>query len=94
MSAAWMAKDQQMVEAVLRDKDPEWYQAQNGGYSESTRTTRRTRRVRSGKDAVIARRAKTRRGDSDKQDVHVHNSDWRGNSTPVPPQGEANIGAC
>ena len=81
MSAARMAKDQQMVEAVLRDKDPEWYQAQNGGYSESTRTTRR---VRSGKEAVIARRARTTRDDSGRQD-DKHKSDRRGNSTLAPP---------
>ena len=80
---------QQMVEAVLRDKDPEWYQAQNGGYSESTHTTRR---VRSGKEAVIAGRARTRRGDSGRQDVH--NSDRRGSRTLAPPQVDANIGAC
>ena len=75
--AARMAKDQQRVEAVLRDKDPECYQAQNGGYSESTGTIRR---VRSGKEAVIliARQARTRWGDSGRQDVH--NSDRRGNS--------------
>ena len=33
MSAASMAKDQQMVEAALRDKDPEWFQTQDTGHS-------------------------------------------------------------
>ena len=82
MSVARMAKDQQMVEAVLRDKDPGWYQAHNGGYSESTRTTRR---VRSGKEAEIARRARTTRDDSGRQD-DKHISDRRGNSTLAPPR--------
>ena len=89
MSAARMAKDQQMVEAVLRDKDPEWYQTQSSGYSELTRTTRR---VGSVKEAMTARRARTRLGGSGRQDVH--NSDRRSNSTLAPPQGEATIGAC
>ena len=61
MSAARMAKDQQMAEAALRDKDPGWYQAQNRGYSESTRTIRR---VGSWNEALAARRARTRRGRS------------------------------
>ena len=39
MSAARMAKDQQMAEAVLRDKDPGWYQAQDRGCPRSIRTT-------------------------------------------------------
>ena len=78
-----------MVEAVLRDKDPEWYQAQNSGYSESTRTTRR---VGSGKEALAARRVRTWRGGSGRLDVH--NRDRRGNGTLAPPQGEATVDAC
>ena len=40
MSAARMAKDQQVVEAVLRYKDPEWFQAQGTGkYSSKERKT-------------------------------------------------------
>ena len=41
MSAARMAKDQQMAEAALRDKDPEWYQAQDRRYTRTTRTCSR-----------------------------------------------------
>ena len=53
MSTARMAKDQQMAEAVLRDKDRGWYQAQDRGYPRSTRTTRR---VGSTDDALATRR--------------------------------------
>jgi hypothetical protein len=41
MSAARMAKDQQVVEAVLHDKDPEWFQTQGTGHSSTARITRR-----------------------------------------------------
>jgi hypothetical protein len=44
MSAARMAKDQQVVEAVLRDKDLEWFQAQGTGkHSNRERTTQRAK---------------------------------------------------
>ena len=45
MSAARMAKDQQVVDAVLRDKDPEWFQAHGlRNRSNKERTTQRTKR--------------------------------------------------
>ena len=40
MSAARIAKDQQVVAAVLRDKDPEWFQAQETGHPNTARTNR------------------------------------------------------
>ena len=60
MSAARIAKDQQVVDAVLRDKDPEWFQAygtrnrpnkerttqRTKRGSDTTRTTRRARATR------------------------------------------------
>ena len=45
MSAARMAKDQQVADAVLRDKDPEWFQAHGPrNRSNKERTTQRTKR--------------------------------------------------
>ena len=41
MTAARIAKDQQVAEAVLRDKDPEWFQAQETRHSSTARTTGR-----------------------------------------------------
>ena len=49
MSAARMAKDQQVVEVVLRDKDPEWFQAQD------TRLHSNRKRTRSGQGRVAKR---------------------------------------
>ena len=56
MSTARIAKDQQVAEAALRGKDPEWHQTQDIGHTSTARTTRRagsgggvpctTRRVR------------------------------------------------
>ena len=43
INAARMAKNQQVVKAVLRDKDPEKFQAQGTGHSSTARTTRRVR---------------------------------------------------
>ena len=48
MSLARIAKDQQVAAAVLRDKDPEWFQAQETGQPNTARKTRRANSVREG----------------------------------------------
>ena len=67
MSAARMAKDQQVVEAVLRDKDPEWFQVQGTGkHSNQERTTQRAKRgsdaTRTIRRARATRRVRARKG--------------------------------
>ena len=52
MSAARMAKDQQVVEAVLRDKDLEWFQVQGTGIHSNRKLT--TQRAKQG---IAKRRA-------------------------------------
>ena len=60
MGAAGMAKGQQVVEAVLRDKDPEWFQAQGTGkHFNQERTTQRAKHG-SGATRTIRRARATR----------------------------------
>jgi hypothetical protein len=57
VSAARIAKDQQVVEADLRDKDPEWFQTQ--GTENHPNKERTTQRFKRGSDATrTTRRAR------------------------------------
>ena len=95
MSAARMAKDQQVVEAVLRDKDPEWFQAQGTGKHSNQKRT--AQRAKQGSDAArTTQRARTirrvraqRRGAvTQENDPIAHSKDRSGQASP---QGEAAV---
>jgi hypothetical protein len=78
MGAARMAKDQQVAEAILQDKDPEWFQVHGTGHSGTARTTRRVRTAGAGAggkggNTIVYRRIR------------------RCNGALAPPPGEATI---
>ena len=92
MSAARMAKDQHVVEAALRDIDPEWFQAQGTGkHSNQEHTTQRAKR---GSDATrlirrarATRRVRARRGEvtqESKPIVHSKDRSSQGVRSPLP----------
>jgi hypothetical protein len=84
MSAARMAKDQQVVEAVLRDKDREWFQGQGAGHPSTARTTRRTGSA--GADVARAtRRVRARGGGAGGRGGIVHTRVRPCNGTRAPP---------
>jgi hypothetical protein len=95
MSAARMAKDRQVVEAVLRDKDPEWFQAQGTGkHSSKERTTKRAKRgsdaTRTIRRARATRRVRARRGEvTQGGNPIVHSKDRSSHGAQTSPQGEA-----
>ena len=96
MSAARMAKDQQVVEAVLRDKDPEWFQAQGTGLHSNRKRT--TQRAKQGSEAAgttqrarATRRVRAPRGTATQaREPIVHSRDRSGQAAP---QGEAVVPA-
>ena len=87
-----MAKDQQVVEAVLRDKDPEWFQAQGiGSHFNRKRTTQRAKQgseaAGTTQPARETRRVRARRGTvTQAKEPIVHSRDRSGQASP---QGEA-----
>ena len=92
MSAARMAKDQQVVEAVLRDKDPEWFLAQGTEVHSSRKRT--TQRAKQGSEAAgtttqrarSTRRVRASRGSATQARAPIVHS--RDRSGQVSPQGE------
>jgi hypothetical protein len=95
MSAARIAKDQQVVEAVLRDKDPGWFQAQgSGNHPNKERTTQRAKRVsdatRTIRRARATRRVRVRMGEvTQGGNPTVHSNDRSSSGAQAFPQGEA-----
>ena len=92
MSAARMAKDQQVVEAVLRDKDPEWFLAQGTElHSSRKRTTQRAKQGSEAAGTTTQRARSTRRVRASRSSATqarapiVHSRDRSGQ---VAPQGE------
>ena len=85
-----MAKDQHVVEAVLRDKDLEWFQAPGTEHSGTARTNRR---VRSGGTDVARTtlRVRTAGAGAGGQDVNtvVYRRIRRCNGALAPPPGKA-----
>ena len=97
MSAARMAKDQQVVEAVLRDKDPEWFLAQGTElHSSRKRTTQRAKQGSEAAGTTTQRARSTRRVRASRSSATqarapiVHSRDRSGQ---VAPQGEAVVPA-
>ena len=92
MSAVRMAKDQQVVEAVLRDKDPEWFQTQDTGlHSNRKRTTQRSKQgsevAGTTQRARATRRVRAPKGTATQaREPIVHSRDRSGQAAP---QGEA-----
>jgi hypothetical protein len=89
MSAARMAKDQQVVEAVLCDKDPEWFQAQGTGLHSNRKRT--TQQAKQGSEAVgtttqrarSTRRVRASRGSATQTRApFVHSRDRSGQVVP------------
>jgi hypothetical protein len=97
MSVARMANDQQVVEAVLRDKDLEWFHAQGTGKHSSKERT--TQRAKLGSDvthtirrACTTRHVRVRRGGvTQGGNTIVHSKDRSSHSAQASPQGEANL---
>ena len=73
MSAARMAKDQQVVEAVLRDKDPEWFQAQGTGTHSNRKRT--TQRAKQGSEAAGTTQNGARKSTCESPEGHGHTSE-------------------
>jgi hypothetical protein len=94
MSAARVAKDQQVVEAVLRYKDPEWFQAQgSGNHPNKERTTQRAKRgsdaTRTTRRACATQRVRVQTGEVTQGGNPIVHSNDRSSGAQAFPQGEA-----